>query len=145
MASCLAYIFVLIGPSTPSQKVVPLPRYYDTDHVELWRRYSENMNQSSIWWGTVYATRNLSAIAKEGPLLHDMYQPGSVPAVSWWQVGDEVLGMSEWPSGDRVDVHSMVNLGGYNYQEEGNFLGDGFSNEHSAAHEQYEEGNSLEQ
>merc|ERR1719402_194110 len=114
-------------------------RFYDTDHVELWRRYSENMNQSSVWWGTVFATRNLSAIAKEGPLLHDMYQPGSVPAVAWWQVGDEVLGMSEWPSGDRVDVHSMVNLGGYNYQEEGNFLGDGFSNEHSAAHEQYEE------
>ena len=122
--------------------VRPLPRYYDTSSVELWRRYSENMNQSSVWWGTVFATQNLSAIENTGPVREDIghTRPGSVPAVAWWQVGREVLGMSEWPAGDRVDVHSMVNLGGYRYQEEGNFLGDGFSNEHSAAHEQYEEG-----
>ena len=52
--------------------------------------------------------------------------------------------MSEWPEGKRVDVHSMSLLGDFDYKdrEDGNnFLGDGFSNAHSAAHEQYEGGN----
>ena len=54
-----------------------------------------------------------------------------------------MLGMSEWPEGKRVDVHSMSLLGDFDYRDRddgNNFLGDGFSNAHSAAHEQYEGG-----
>ena len=59
-----------------------------------------------------------------------------------WQVGQDVLGMSEWPEGKRIDVHSMVHLGDFDYKDrdDGNFLGEGFSNAHSAAHEQNEGG-----
>ena len=113
--------------------------------MELWREYEENMNQSSVWWHTLYGRQNLTSQAENGPLLDEIGQtrPGAVPAVSWWQVGQEVLGMSEWPEGQRVDPHSMVHLGDFDYKDrdDGNFLGDGFSNAHSAAHEQYEGGN----
>ena len=113
--------------------------------MELWREYEENMNQSSVWWHTLYGRQNLTSQAENGPLLDEIGQtrPGAVPAVSWWQVGQEVLGMSEWPEGQRVDPHSMVHLGDFDYKDrdDGNFLGEGFSNAHSAAHEQYEGGN----
>merc|ERR1711971_1210788 len=36
-------------------------RFYDTDHVALWRNMSENMNYTSVWWGTVYAHQNTTA------------------------------------------------------------------------------------
>ena len=106
--------------------------------MELWRRYEENMNQSSVWWHTLFGRQNLTAQVINDDELDDIddMRPGSVPAVAWWQVGQEVLGMSEWPEGRRIDVHAMVHLGGFDYQDD-SFLGEGFSNEHSAAHEQY--------
>merc|ERR1719192_2838639 len=83
-------------------------RYYDTDHVALWKYYGENMNYTSVWWGTVYATQNLTAKDHFSGWHEDgLEHTGSVPAVSWWKVGKDVLGMSEWPSGVIVDPHTM--------------------------------------
>merc|ERR1712130_1034310 len=114
-------------------------RFYDTDHVALWKYYGENMNYTSVWWGTVYATQNLTAKKHfDGWDEDGLEHTGSVPAVSWWKVGKDVLGMSEWPSGVIVDPHTMEQIKNYEYKEEGNFLGDGFHNQHSAAHEQYD-------
>ena len=39
-------------------------QFYDTNAVDIWLSYGENMNQSSVWWGTVYADRNLTALAR---------------------------------------------------------------------------------
>jgi len=110
--------------------------FYDTNMVKIWEKYEENMNQSSVWWGMVYAKQNLTAMEAE---RDDMYKPGrptSIPAVSWWQVGDDVLAMSEWPSGHKVDVHNMVAISNYEYKDD-DWLG-GFSDKHSPAHEAYD-------
>merc|ERR1712055_984471 len=113
-------------------------RFYDTDHVALWRAHGENMNYTSVWWGTVYAHQNLTAKEFFRDWTNGLNHTSSVPAVSWWKVGKDVLGMSEWPAGVIVDPHSMEQIKHYEYKEEGNFLGDGFHNQHSAAHEQYD-------
>ena len=79
---------------------VSVGRFYDTTYVELWRRYKENMNASSVWWHTLYGRQNLTAQAANQDLLDDIGQtrPGSVPAVSWWQVGGYMIqgDQAEW-------------------------------------------------
>ena len=48
------------------------------------------MNESSIWWGTIYAERNLTAMERES---ENQYKPGKlpdIPAVAWWQIGNDV-------------------------------------------------------
>merc|ERR1711953_1386228 len=104
--------------------------------------YGENMNYTSVWWGTVYAHQNLTAQSyfSNWAQEHPGNYTSSVPAVSWWKVGKDVLGMSEWPSGVIVDPHTMEQIKHYEYkdEEDGNFLGEGFHSQHSAAHEQYE-------
>jgi len=111
-------------------------QFYDTNMVDIWLSYEENMNQSSVWWGTVFAQQNRTAMEKEHDNMNKPGKTGVVPAVSWWKAGDQVIAMSEWPSGHAVDVHKMVDIGGYEYKEEDDFLG-GFGNQHSPAHEQY--------
>ena len=65
-------------------------QFYDTNTVDVWLKYEENMNQSSVFWGTVYAKRNLTAMAAENDNLHGNGKYQSIPAVSWWQVGNDV-------------------------------------------------------
>ena len=43
--------------------------------------------------------------------------------------------MSEWPSGDRIGVHSAEYLGGYQYQDQ-DWEGPGWRSLQSPAHEQ---------
>ena len=40
-------------------------QFYDTNKMDVWMSHEENMNQSSVWWGTVYADKNLTAIDNE--------------------------------------------------------------------------------
>ena len=84
-------------------------KFYDTNMVQIWLDYEENMNQSSIWWGTIYAERNRSAMDLEGGNMYADGRPSVVSAVSWWQLGDDVLAMSEgrvlhhhWSSSDEA-------------------------------------------
>merc|ERR1711936_28154 len=100
--------------------------------VDIWLDYEQNMNVSSIWWGTIFADRNLTAMQKEGGNVGRPGKPGAVPAVSWWQVGDDVLAMTEGPGGERIDVHKMVHLGGYHYEDD---FGAGWHTESGPSHE----------
>jgi len=93
-------------------------KFYDTNMVQIWLDYEENMNQSSIWWGTIYAERNRSAMDLEGGNMYADGRPSVVSAVSWWQLGDDVLAMSEGPGGQVVDIHSMVYQGNYHYEDD---------------------------
>ena len=65
-------------------------QFYDTNRLDIWMSYEENMNESSIWWGTVYALKNNSAIARENDNSHKPGKHSEVPAVAWWQIGNEV-------------------------------------------------------
>ena len=60
--------------------------------------YEENMNQSSIWWGTVYALKNNSAIDREHENSSKPGKHSEVPAVAWWQIGNEVKVLSFYSS-----------------------------------------------
>ncbi len=52
--------------------------------------YDQNMNQSSVWWGTVYADKNLDAVEKEFENEHKPGKHESIPAVAWWEIGNDV-------------------------------------------------------
>ena len=107
-------------------------KFYETNMVDIWLDYEQNMNVSSIWWGTIFADRNLTAMQKEGGNMGRPGKPGAVPAVSWWQVGDDVLAMTEGPGGERIDVHKMVHLGRYQYEDD---FGAGWHTESGPSHE----------
>jgi len=124
------------GYSFHNGEVTFTSQFYDTNMVDIWLSYEENMNQSSVWWGTVFAKQNRTAMDRESGNMGKPGKPNVVPAVSWWLAGEDVIAMSEWPSGHKVDVHKMEALGGYGYQEDTDFLG-GFHSQHSPAHEQY--------
>ena len=40
-------------------------QFYDTTMVEVWLKYDQNMNQSSVFWGTIYGERNRTAMDRE--------------------------------------------------------------------------------
>ena len=110
-------------------------QYYDTNRVDIWARYQENMNTSSIFWGTVYAERNVTAMDLEHDNYHKPGKPGEIPAVSWWQLGDDVVAMTEHPGGYIVDVHHVEAVESYPYNDNG-WTGD-YSIITSPAHEAY--------
>ena len=68
-------------------------QFYDTTMVEVWLKYDQNMNQSSVFWGTIYGERNRTAMDLESP---NIYKPGkhtAIPAVAWWKIGKDVTGL----------------------------------------------------
>jgi len=112
-------------------------QFYESNMVEIWEKYDEDMNQSSVWWGCIYAKENRTAMDRESDDLYKPGKPSVVPAVAWWKVGKDVLAMTEYPSGPRIDVHHNKYLGDYPY-ENGDWTR-GFRSFHSPAHEQYDE------
>ena len=56
--------------------------------------YDQNMNESSVWWGTVYAEKNLTAVNSTYENEHKPGKHESIPAVAWWQIGNEVCALS---------------------------------------------------
>jgi len=116
-------------------------KYYDSNIRQIWENYEEDMNQSSVYWGCIYADQNRTAIDKEGSNMYADGKPSMVPAVAWWKVGNEVLAMSEWPSGDSVDVHNNKYLEHYAY-DDGDWT-DGWDAIQSPAHEHYDENGKI--
>ena len=110
-------------------------QFYDTNAVAIWLSYGENMNQSSVWWGTVYADRNLTALARES---ENMARPGkhsAIPAVAWWQIGDKVVASSEYPRQVIVDPHNVKALDDYPFSNNNDWIPDGFQPLTSPSHE----------
>ena len=71
--------------------------------------------------------------------MHKPGKPSMIPNVAWWKVGKEALAMSEWPTGDMIDVHNIKDLGGYEYND--NNFNQTWGSAHSPSHEQYEDWN----
>jgi len=116
-------------------------QYYDSNMHRIWEKYQEDMNQSSVWWGCIYAKHNNTAYDRESDDLYAPGRPSGVPAVAWWKVGDEVLAMSEWPAGDSIDVHTNKFIEEYQY-DDGDWS-DGWSSIQSPAHEQYDQNGKI--
>ena len=62
-------------------------------------------------------------------------KPSEIPAVSWWQLGDDVVAMTEGPGGYIVDVHHVEAVERYHYNDSG-WTGD-YSTQGGPAHEAY--------
>lgn len=96
--------------------------------------YDQDMSKSSVFFPTVYATMNVSQVQKHiGDIYPDkpekvsiritkmrasnviLFQPASVPAVSWWQIGTDVVAMSEFHEGNQVDPHNIIAIGSESY------------------------------
>ena len=78
------------GYSFQDGRVVFSNSYYDTNQNDIWQSYHENMNQSSVYWGTVFAEQNMTAKEREHDNMNKPGKPGMIPNVAWWQVGDDV-------------------------------------------------------
>jgi len=111
-------------------------KFYETNQVDIWLTYDQNMNQSSIWWGTVYAKRNLSAMAKEGDNMYKPGKPSQIANVAWWQIGDKVIATTESPSDQVIDIHNLMFVENYGFSN-GDWLGPGFRDVGNPSHEAY--------
>ena len=116
--------------------------------------YDQNMNESSIWWGTIYAERNLTAMERES---ENQYKPGKlpdIPAVAWWQIGNDVksvfsvnsflililllkvVATTEYPGGVIVDPHNLIAFDDYPFSN-GDWLGEGWNTITNPSHEAF--------
>ena len=116
--------------------VVFSSRFYDTNQVDIWERYEENMNQSSVWWGTVYADQNLTAKETESSNMNQAGKPGMIPNVAWWQLDNDVLATTEYDGGYIVDVHNVIAIENYPYSNR-DWLGEGYRGLTNPSHEAY--------
>ena len=110
-------------------------QFYNTNNVDIWRSYDEDMNQSSVWWGTVYAERNLTALMKENENSHRPGKHSAIPAVAWWQIGDKVVATSEYPSGVIVDPHNVVALDEFPFANSDDWIPEDYFPVTSPSHE----------
>ena len=109
-------------------------QFYDTNQVYIWKWYEEDMSQSSIYWGRVYGKENVTAKEHEKEAMNNPYKPSNTPAVSWWRLGNKVLGMSEHIAGAQVDVHNAKYLADFRINTT---AFNGWKPIHMPAHEQY--------
>ena len=124
------------GYSFQNGNVVFSNSFYDTNQVDIWERYEENMNQSSVWWDTVFSERNITAMAKEQENMYKPGKPAFIPNVAWWQLGNDVLATTENTGGYIVDVHNVIAIEDYPYTN-GDWLGDGYRGLTNPSHEAY--------
>ena len=67
-----------------------------------------------------------------------MSKPGkhsAIPAVAWWQIGDQVVATSEYPGEVIVDPHNVKALESYLFDNEDDWIPDGFHALTSPSHE----------
>ena len=124
------------GYSFQNGNVVFSNSFYDTNQVDIWERYEENMNQSSVWWDTVFSERNITAMAKEQENMYKPGKPAFIPNVAWWQLGNDVLATTENSGGYIVDVHNVIAIEDYPYTN-GDWLGEGYFALTNPSHEAY--------
>ena len=62
-------------------------QFWDTNQLQVWKKYNENMNKSSVWFGTTYAEFNITAREAEKDDMNDPERPSHLPTVAWWKLG----------------------------------------------------------
>jgi carotenoid cleavage dioxygenase-like enzyme len=111
-------------------------QYHDTNQFKVWKKYDEDMSQSSIYYETVYNTQNITAMENELEDMVDPARPYSVSTVSWWTVGDQAIAFGEYINGASIDVHSDRYIEDFNINAS---LWHGWSALSMPAHEQTDE------
>ncbi|ELU09374.1 hypothetical protein CAPTEDRAFT_194807 [Capitella teleta] len=92
-------------------------RYYDTNHVDIFNAYNQNINESKVFWKTILAefdveqNTNLRENITAGPKV------AMIDHVAWWRIGDRVAAYSEGAKGFWMDIHNVEYNGRTDYKD----------------------------
>jgi len=111
-------------------------QFLDTNQLQVWKKYNEDMRQSSLWFETVYSNQNITAMEKEEEDMTQLDRPYSTAHVSWWTLGDKAVAFGEYINGASMDVHNNKYIGNFLLKPS---LWEGWSAVNVPAHEQTDE------
>lgn len=120
-------------------------RWYDTVVNDIYNFYGREMNKSSNFMSGTYSKLNKQKLDMWSANMSDNSKVQDVPHVSWWQIGNEAIAMSEGPFGVIVDPNAVEHNGYIKYNDD--FFGTSgaqrFQITNNPAHEQTERDGTL--
>lgn len=126
-------------------KVTFTNRWYDTTVNDIYNYYGRNMNESSVFVSSTFSKFNPAQVDRWAANLSDSSKVDQVPHVSWWQIGNEAVAMTEMPIGVIIDPNSVAQKGRIQYRDHNLGIPDtpayGFTN--NPAHEHTEPDGTL--
>ncbi|XP_053406723.1 carotenoid isomerooxygenase-like [Mercenaria mercenaria] len=126
-------------------KITFTQRWYDTTLNDIYNIYGREMNESSFFIQSTFSKVNKAQFDKWEANLSDTSKVAQVPSVSWWQIGNEAVAMTEIPIGVIIDTHGVSQKGWIQYKDNNMGIPDtpqyGFTN--NPAHEHTESDGTL--
>lgn len=98
-------------------KVTFTNRWYDTTVNDIYNLYDRNMNRSSMFVQSTFSRVNNDQVDKWKDALANNSKVNEVPHVSWWQIGNEAVAMTESPIGVIIDPNSVTQKGWIQYRD----------------------------
>ncbi|KAL4220089.1 Retinoid isomerohydrolase [Mactra antiquata] len=92
-------------------------RWYDTVINDIYNYYGREMNRSSVFRTGTYSKSNPAMVDKWNANMSSQNKVLEVPHVSWWQIGDKAVAMTETPIGVVIDTDNMVQKGYVPYND----------------------------
>ncbi|XP_045181134.1 carotenoid isomerooxygenase-like [Mercenaria mercenaria] len=93
-------------------------RWYDTTVNDIYNFYGREMNESSLFHTTTLSKLNPTQLDIWSANLSDNSKLEKVHHVSWWQIGDDVIAMSEFPIGVIIDPDEVAHKGYIQYNDD---------------------------
>lgn len=118
-------------------------RFYDTLTNDFFNQYGRNMNQSSVFISGTYSKANMTQVNKWNKFIENSTKVDEVPHVSWWQIGNQAIAMTEMPVGVVIDPHRVEQKGRVSYLDNNFGYGNDVMFTNNPAHEQTEKDGTL--
>ncbi|XP_045174041.2 carotenoid isomerooxygenase-like [Mercenaria mercenaria] len=120
-------------------------RWYDTTVNDIYNFYGREMNDSSYFMSGTFSKVNHKMLDLWSANISDSSKVQDVPHVSWWQIGNEAIAMSETPIGVVVDPNEVAQKGYIHYNDDsfGTSGDQRYSVTNNPAHEQTEPDGTL--
>ncbi|XP_045188570.2 carotenoid isomerooxygenase-like isoform X2 [Mercenaria mercenaria] len=98
-------------------KITFTQRWYNTTVNDIYNSYGREMNKSSYFMKSTFSKINKAQFDKWESNLSDTSKVAQVPSVSWWQIGNEAIAMTEKPVGVIIDTHCVSQKGWIQYKD----------------------------
>ncbi|XP_076117851.1 carotenoid isomerooxygenase-like [Mytilus galloprovincialis] len=118
-------------------------RWYDTQSNEFYSRYGRNMNKSSVFIAGTYSKANMSQVQKFDQFGKQSNKIVEVPHVSWWQIGNQAIAMTEMPVGVVINPVKVEHNGYISYKDNNFGYGKSVQLTNNPAHEHTEADGTL--
>ncbi|KAH3873821.1 carotenoid isomerooxygenase-like isoform X2 [Dreissena polymorpha] len=118
-------------------------KWYDTVVNDIYNWYGRNMNKSSVFQPGTFGLSNAQQVDTWDPNITRSSKVVQVPHVSWWQVGDIPLAMSEGPLGVAIDTETMQQKGWIQYADDNFPMTQEYMYTNNPAHEHTEADGTL--